>query len=168
MLQKKIERLFIDYSEPVYQFLLKLSRSNDVAGDLIQEVFLAALKYYKPDIMNEKSWLFKIAYNLHANYYKKNRAVNTVNIENYHNTDFCVKYYDANWKILREEIIRELEKENIIFGRMLELRLDYNFTQDEIKDILQISSSTVARNFEKIQNILYKKFKKELNLDIID
>lgn len=167
-MDKKIEKLFSDYSDILYQFLLKLTRSPEAADDLIQDVFVSAIQYYNSDIRNEKSWLFTIAYNKFTKYYRQQCKYNENTREvDENNISGSYEFYNTEWKLLRESILETLEKESSLLKELFILRVDYSFTHAEISNILEISVSKTARSFKIIQKILYKNYKEELNLSFL-
>ncbi|MBY0122041.1 RNA polymerase sigma factor [Bacillus sp. S/N-304-OC-R1] len=60
--QDKLSQWFYEYSNDIYQFLIYYIGSHDVE-DLVQEVFIRAIKGYKSfeEKSSPKTWLFSIA-----------------------------------------------------------------------------------------------------------
>jgi len=69
------DTLFNKYKISVYRFILYLSRDQNVAEELFQETWLRAARYLpsQPGIKNFKSWIFRIATNLHRDQLRKQR-----------------------------------------------------------------------------------------------
>jgi RNA polymerase sigma-70 factor (ECF subfamily) len=57
-----VDRLFRDYHEPFARYLTRRLGDRDRAEELVQEIFLRALK--QKSIASERSWLFAVATNL--------------------------------------------------------------------------------------------------------
>jgi RNA polymerase sigma factor (sigma-70 family) len=65
--------LFERYHVRLYNYFLKLSRNKVVSQDLTQNLFYRMIRY-KDSYKNEysvKSWMFKMARNLHIDFYKE-------------------------------------------------------------------------------------------------
>lgn len=68
-------QLFERYQVRLYNFFLRLGYERAISEDLTQNVFERLLKY-RQSYRNEtafQSWIFQIARNVSADYYKKNR-----------------------------------------------------------------------------------------------
>ncbi|KIL44235.1 RNA polymerase sigma factor SigX [Jeotgalibacillus soli] len=67
------QRLYKDYQQDIFQFLIYLVRDRDTAEDLMQEVFIRVLKSYKSfqGKSSEKTWLFSIAKNVAIDHFRK-------------------------------------------------------------------------------------------------
>lgn len=74
-----MERLFLDYSDDLYNYLVYYTGNADVE-DLLQEVFIKAIRFY--DTYNGKSsvksWLFAIARNEAKDFYRRQKRVQWV------------------------------------------------------------------------------------------
>lgn len=73
----KPEDAFDQYSQAVYSFLYRLTRREDLAEDLTQEVFLAFVRAphrFDPARGTSKTYLFSIARNLALKQYRDHRV----------------------------------------------------------------------------------------------
>ena len=69
--------LFDRYHKHLYNFFVKISFDRDLGQDLTQNVFFRMIKFrhtYRAE-SNFKSWIFKIARNVNADHYRKNKLV---------------------------------------------------------------------------------------------
>lgn len=68
-------RLYNEYMQVVYRYLLSLTLDRHKAEDLTQDVFVKAL--YKLDFPDKgiKTWLLTVAHNLFVDYVRKNRRL---------------------------------------------------------------------------------------------
>jgi len=75
MLKMDSEKVWVNFSSKLKNFLLKRLGDNDVANDLLQEVFLKIhLNVSKlKDETKLENWVFQIAYNQLKDYYRKNK-----------------------------------------------------------------------------------------------
>jgi RNA polymerase sigma-70 factor (ECF subfamily) len=162
-----LEKLYTEYSAPVANFLQKLSGSKDTAFDLMQDTFMRLGKALTEGkkIHNEKSYIFKIAYNLLLDWKrapKNHPMINSDAIPEFPSLHFSTE--EIEWKILKDSIMERLESEGEIFSHIFCLRVDYDMTHREIAQITGKSHNTVDRYFEMIQKILIADFGDALNL----
>lgn len=155
--------LLFRYEAPIYKFVANIIKSEDIAKDISQEVFIAA--YYKLYTYNKKSkfssWLFKIAMNKSIDYMRKNRNIQQVDIETAAIFDKSIspEHY-AEYKEVKknlEDFIKTLSKTE---KHILILRYSYEeLTFNDIGQILNINDSTVKYKYYKI----YDKYKKYIS-----
>ena len=159
--QEQLRRMYDEYADGIYRYLLRISGSSELAFDLMQETFLRADRYYK-DVRNERAWLYRIAHNLFLNQ-GRNREIPVEDPELSAPPASGDGFSDdVNWRMLKQDILRKLKSENEIFVKLFLLKLDHGMTQGEIADVTSIPARTVRRNFEKIKNILARDFGREL------
>ncbi|MCB1315962.1 MAG: RNA polymerase sigma factor [Leptospiraceae bacterium] len=162
--QDKLKELYDRYADAIYRYLLRLSGSEDLAFDLMQESFLRADRYHSENIQNERAWLYRIAYHVFLADRRKSPPVGSVpdmsSIPEAHSFTG-----DLHWQMTRAAIERRLHAQDPALARMFILRLDHDFKHDEIARIMELSERTVGRCFEKIRRILLKEFKNDLNLE---
>jgi RNA polymerase sigma-70 factor, ECF subfamily len=67
-------RLYEQYHNDVFRFLIYLMRDRDQAEDLMHEVYVRVLRAYSgfEGKSSEKTWLFSIAKNVAIDHYRKN------------------------------------------------------------------------------------------------
>jgi RNA polymerase sigma-70 factor (ECF subfamily) len=68
-------RLYVDYHQSLYQFLIYLLRDRDSAEELVQDVYIKVMHSYdrfKGD-SSEKTWLFSIARNVAIDHIRKTK-----------------------------------------------------------------------------------------------
>ncbi|KIL48100.1 hypothetical protein KR50_22670 [Jeotgalibacillus campisalis] len=71
------KRLYTDYQQDVFQFLIYLVKNRDIAEDLMQEVFIRVMKSYGQfqGKSSEKTWLFSIAKNVAIDHFRKQSTI---------------------------------------------------------------------------------------------
>ncbi len=147
----ELKRLYNNHSESVLRFLYSICGSYETASDLMQETYIRASRF-EGEIRNEKSWLFRIASNLHKNEIRSQKYIKIINFseeipsESFEN--------EVNSQIFRKEIIQTLESSGKMLKEIFILRLDHDLTLNEIADIMDCSERTVRRNIDKIRKIL--------------
>ncbi|MDZ5712043.1 RNA polymerase sigma factor SigX [Jeotgalibacillus haloalkalitolerans] len=71
------KRLYIEYQQDVFQFLIYMVKNRDTAEDLLQEVFIKVMNSYHrfEGKSSEKTWLFSIAKNVTIDYFRKQKTI---------------------------------------------------------------------------------------------
>lgn len=91
-----MEEIYYEYSKFVYGYLLSLTKNNEIANELTQETFYSAIKNinkFRND-SSVKTWLYKIAKNKYIDYYKKNKKIKEININEISEND--TRYLSEN------------------------------------------------------------------------
>lgn len=147
------EELYHLYGKQLYIFLNQLSRDPNMAEDLLQETFLAAIQNKPENIKNERAWLYKIAYHLFLKQKKKNKQwfflPEDMELEARDNTQEKIDY-----RILHEQILVYLEHKKKRLAIVFFLRTEYDFKIREIAPILKVSEKSVKRDLEKIRKLI--------------
>ena len=149
-----VEKLYEDYASIIYYFLLKLTKSNEVANDLTQDVFIVALNKFSDKVEKPKSWLMKIAYNLslkHFNNSKKEVISSEV-------SETFTEVEKIDWKIIRSDIEQMLTNEKELYLSVFLLKMDYQLSHREIANILSKPTSSIVRHLDKIRKIIEAKY----------
>ncbi len=79
----QLGRLFERYHVPLFDFLCRTTGDREAAEDLVQDVFVRILKYrhtYRDDSCFE-TWMFRIARNARADYFRRRNTKLTVALE---------------------------------------------------------------------------------------
>lgn len=113
-----MEEIYKEYSKIVYGYLISLTNNEDIAKELTQETFYSAIKNIKKfrNDSNIKTWLCKIAKNKFIDYYKKNKKIKEVSIEEYN-----IKNNDALLEKPLEEHFEEKEEVINIYQKIHKL-----------------------------------------------
>ncbi|MEW9500243.1 RNA polymerase sigma factor SigX [Jeotgalibacillus marinus] len=71
------QRLYTNYQQEVFQFLIYLVKNRDTAEDLMQEVFIRVMKSFEhfQGKSSEKTWLFSIAKNVAIDHFRKQSTI---------------------------------------------------------------------------------------------
>ncbi len=73
------ERIYEQYHQDLYQFIMYMVKDRDAAEDLVQEVYLKILRSYHTydNRSSEKTWLFSIARHVTIDYFRKQKRKRT-------------------------------------------------------------------------------------------
>lgn len=134
-----LDKIYKEYFETVYKYLLYLTHNEDLSEELTQETFYRAIR--KIDQFKEKSsistWLIQIARNLYFDEFKRNKKLEEL-------TDVEYQIYD---KSIEDTIVSNEEK--------LELKRRIN-DLDEIQKKVVIFRISGELDFKAIGFLLNK------------
>ncbi|MBX4260664.1 RNA polymerase sigma factor [Clostridium estertheticum] len=143
-----INELFINKTDVIYRYLLKIGCNKSDAEDITQETFYKALTYIDGiDTSKISSWLFRVAIN---KYYdlcrKKNRQVSVSIDEDVLSErlshDFLCEDYILNLE-RKQDILLTLNSLNDTYKNLLILKYDMDLSYKEIAGVLDININTV-------------------------
>ncbi len=153
-----IDQLFTRYNKKIFNFVFRLTGDSDQSKDIVQETFIRVYKILMSGsiIQNQKAIIFKIAYNLFIDKFRKNK--NTINNnslleqrqheilnpeENYLNTE--------NRELLTKGIKRMKRKEQILLDLYAE-----NFSYKEMAEIIDMNQNSVGKTLSRTIDKLFK------------
>lgn len=156
--------LFNDYHQQVYRLAYRITLSHKDAEDIVQDVFLKL--YYKLHQFEEKSkistWIYRIALNTSIDSkrrFKKWKEEKPLHILTEKEMNMPKQNPDEhNATEIAELLNKAITKLKRPFRTVLILRNFEDFTYEDIAEILQITSGTVASRL----NRAYTKLKIEL------
>ena len=144
------EKLYLDYFNDVYKFVLSMSKNNAVAEEIVQETFFKALKNIK-SFKNEstvKSWLFQIAKNTYFTYVSKaNKNIaldNIIDIAN--DTDIAKEFLNKETSKKIHKILHKLKEP---YKEIFYLRVFSNLSFREIADIFEHDENWARQTFHR-------------------
>lgn len=153
--------LYNRYYEPIFRFVFKRTLDEALSADLTAQVFLKALQNlasYTFKGVPFSAWLFRVASNEIAQYYRAQQKKRVVALEEERVKDIVEEYDDkAQLELdihLLKEVMQELKEEEI---ELLELRF---FEQRPFKEVAQILDITENNAKVKIYRLLQKMKKK--------
>lgn len=163
--EMEIESIYKLYMHDLYRYLLSLCRNKHVAEDLLQDTFYKAyihLELYRG--ADFKPWLFKIAYHTYIDWFRKERRVQVVEqgiLEGYISVELQSAEDDYFQQYKIETWLSWTEKLNWQQRHALILRDFYDFTYDEISELLDISLSAVKVSIYRGRQAIQKRMKEE-------
>ena len=153
------------YWDRLHRWLYHLARDNHAAEDLTQETCLkafAGLKTFKPGT-NFAGWLFRIAHNSFANYYRAERRGEALPDDLAADDDGPLEQAQANEAL--EELSRALKRLPAEFRGALLLRAEEGMSFREIADVLGLTEETarwrVFKARQKLMNLLAPRLEQE-------
>ena len=147
--EAKVEELLKEYHQKIYVYCYNILRSTPDAEDAAQEVFIKAYESKKlMEINNSSAWLYKIAYNHCLNKLKRKKIIEFIPF-----TEKGKVQKDDHSDFELSHILSELKPKEraLIVLRIIE---DKDFT--EIASILDISTPTARKRFERIKSKIQK------------
>lgn len=128
-----------DFSDGIYRFLLKNTRNNELARDLVQDTFMK-MWIRRKDVQYKKgkSYLFSTAYHTMIDHIRKHERITKFNAAE-HDVDVTFDNYSDLKEILDEAVDRlpDVQKSVIL------LRDYEGYSYEEIGDIAGLSESQV-------------------------
>lgn len=133
----KASLLFDRYHKHLYNFFVKITMDRDLGHDLTQNVFMRMIHYkhtYQTGAVF-KSWIFRIARNIYADHYRKNK----------------VMYSDDNLEIMDQQLTAvddqmvDDERQKLLYIALYKLK-------PEQKEILMLSKFQKLK-YEEIASI---------------
>jgi RNA polymerase sigma-70 factor (ECF subfamily) len=156
--------LYDRYYKPIYIFIFKKVRDQELAGDLTSQVFLKAmlnLKKYEYKGFPFSSWLYRIAANEVNMHYRKSNKVMKVAVRE---SDVITLMGEMDESDTREneqqlmiQALRELSDEHV---ELVELRFFQKYSFKEIGEILGLSEGNAKIKLYRVLDRL----KKAINL----
>lgn len=158
-----MKEIYEEYSKTIYKYLLTLTNNVEIAEELLQETFYSAVKNinkFRGD-SNIKNWLYKIAKNKYIDYYKKNKKIKEIKIdecnENVLLDDSFEDKFENKEKLLN--ICKKIHRLDEKTKEVVYLRIGTNFNFREIGNI-------IGQSEDYARTIFYRakiKLKEELN-----
>ena len=147
--KKLVER----YQSDIRGLLLRLTHGNkDIVDDLAQECFIRVYKYLSSYNAKAKfkTWLFRIAYNVFYEYYKKNK-ITQLNIDSEEVAD--QEFNNSSNTIDFQQALKVLNQNEKI---VIVLHFEKGFTHKEVSKITKQPLGTVKTNIMRGKEKLKK------------
>ena len=168
MNRNEFEELALKHLDALYRGALRLTRNPDDAQDLVQEVYVRALRFHTrfQEGTNLKAWLFKILKNTYINQYRKNtRTPESVDLDDPEMgqiaagnslVPFSSKGPEAEVlnRLLAEDLQKALSALPGIFQRVVILSDIEGFSYREIADIEECPLGTVMSRLHRARRML--------------
>lgn len=147
---RKIEKIYRDYYDIVFKYILCLTHDKDLSEDIVQETFVKMIKNIDKFEGKSKlsSWLCEIAKNLWIDYLRKNKRKvdlneeHTLNIESSQNIEN--EYIEKENENAVLEKIKTLDE---LSQKVMFLRIKGEMSFKEIGDVLGKSENWARVTF---------------------
>ena len=142
------QKLYIEYRDPVYRYIMKRVQNPAVADDLVSEVFLKVhshLHTYDSQKASLATWIYTIAHNTVCSYYRKQQLLLPLDEDVADCTD------PVEQAILQEMLAQAMET---LSPREQELIILYYYHDLPLKDIaVRVEISYANAKYIKCQAI---------------
>ena len=142
----KLGPLFERYHVPLFDFLTRMTGDRAAAEDLVQDIFMRILKYRATfrDVGSFETWLFRIARNARADYFRTRRRSEPLDDEAMEQPDAIpgpARQLEADRDRIRLRrallLLREDKRELIVLARYQDMKYE------RIAELLGIEVGTV-------------------------
>jgi len=152
------------YKMPLYKVMYRMVYNRDDAEDLVEEAFVKAFRAISRFEIGRPfyAWLCRIAVNNAINYIRKERRVQVQPIETLEYKLVAKKGNPVEMtrqKLLQERIASAMAKLPEDYRTILVLRVEEEFSYDEISKILKIPKGTVMSRLARARQKLKELFK---------
>ncbi|WP_042475617.1 RNA polymerase sigma factor [Bacillus ndiopicus] len=153
-----VETIYLEHYLYLKNYLIKLTKNEAIAEDIIQELFTKILKDPAKliEVTYIKSWLIKSAKNTLLDYYKKRKPVllnDEAIIE-----ELLINYQTPEFKaLLHAEIdfaLKDLSRQEQL---ILLAKFHYGYNYEEISELLNIPVSTIKSKVFRIRKMMVKR-----------
>lgn len=153
--------LYNRYFEPVFRFIYRRTADEDLSADLCSQVFLKAMQRlgeYTFRGVPFSAWLFRIASNEVAQFFRQNKAGRVVSVEDVQLGEVMDEVDEDNNEVLRSKLLSTLNELNENDLQLIEMRF---FEQMPFKEIADITGMTENNAKVRVYRIL-ERLKKKL------
>ena len=160
--REAFDYIYHQYKDRIYSNLLKLTRTDDLAEELLQEVFykLWLNRSQLEGVQSFSAYLYRMAANLVADFYRKaaldkklqDRLIYTMT-ELYDHVEEHINYKDAS--LLLEQAVASLSPQRQTVYKLCKVE---GKSYEEVSQILGISTSTINDHIVKARRVIQKHF----------
>lgn len=173
--KNEFEELALEHLDALYRGALRLTANPDDAQDLVQEVYVRALRFYAQFQAgtNLKAWLFKILKNTYINQYRKRaRTPQSADLDDPEISRIAAENplvpaspgpeAEVLNRLLAEDLQRALSAIPEIFQRVVILSDVEGFSYREIADIEECPLGTVMSRLHRARRMLQALLRKHM------
>ncbi len=170
-----LNELMRRYKQPLFHFVTRYTRDEDVSYDIVQETFLRV--YKRAETFNPaykfKTWLYKIALNLCRDYARKKKLQAAISLDSWIGNEGEVSLHDV---LASDENIESLSEHRQTL-KLLENQIDKlphklktalilfsleGHSQEECARILSVTPKTIEMRIYRARKILLQAMAKKL------
>lgn len=155
--------LYERYFDPIFRFIMSRCGEESVAGDICSQVFLKAmqkLNSYEFKGVPFSAWLYRIASNEVAQYYRNTKKLRVVSAEETQIEDMVEEMEFDDLSAYRSVMLEVLEELKPVDLQLIEMRFFEKRPFKEIADILDLSESNAKVKTYRILERMKKKILK--------
>ena len=167
-----VEHLAKNYSDSLFQYVVKHTDSREDAEDIVQEVFLSCYKYkdkFDETKCGEHAWLYILAKNRLKNYYRDKKAV--VSLEEQvaePESDIDYAKQVVHTVTCRELTAKALQQLDPRSQKIIVLRFFQGKSHEEIADLMGLSTGNVRVIQSRALKIMEEYLRsKNINMEIL-
>jgi RNA polymerase sigma-70 factor (ECF subfamily) len=156
--------LYERYFEPIFQFIYNRTVNEDLTSDLCSQVFLKALQRlgeYSFRGVPFSAWLFRIASNEVAQYYRQSQKRRVVAIEESHLGGMLEEMDSFDFEKYRSALLQSLDQLREHDLEIVEMRFFEQRPFKEIAEFLEITESNAKvrtyRVLDKLKKLMLEK-----------
>lgn len=158
--------LYQRYFDPVFRFIYRRTADEALSADLCSQVFLKALQRlgsYTFQGVPFSAWLFRIASNEVAQYYRQSKKNRVVSVEETTFADVIDELHEPDNEQLRTALIGALDQLKEDDLQLIEMRFFERLAFKEIADIMGITESNAKVRTYRILERMKKQIQKAAN-----
>lgn len=146
-LKKSFDQAYEEHSDALYRYAFFKVSDKEKALDIVQDTFVRFWEYIAADgeVLNTKSFLYRIATNAIIDHYRKKKEVSLDDMADF---GFDPTDYDSHHKIVRGpdsllalELVKKLDAES---RGLIMMRYVENLTVKEIAEIVDQRENTIS------------------------
>lgn len=138
------------YHKPLYQFLCRFTGEEQLAEDIVQDVFVRLMTHQNHSPMQLKAWLYAVARNLARDHFRSARY-RYEQAADFDTDDHLLPVLDSERQIDVEEALQRL---TIDQREVILLRFYHDLKVDEIAKIIGVPSGTIkSRLFHALKRL---------------
>lgn len=160
-----MEEIYKEYSKYVFNYLLSFTNNAEIAEELMQETFYSVIKNIHKFKNNSslKTWIYKIAKNKLIDYYKRNKKIKEIDIDEVNEKFLLINSFEEDYAD-RDELINVYKKIHKLDEKSKEvvyLRAKCEFNFKEIGSIMGKSEEWARITFYRAKIKLKEDFENE-------
>lgn len=150
---------FLQHTDALYGFALKLTKTAEDAKDLVQDTFLRAVRYvnHYEEGTNTRSWLFRMMHNLFINSYRREKKNPIIKVKEDSDFPFDISVKPAVYEhSFSDEVMLAFNSLNPDMKAALFLCDVESLKYDEIAKILSVPLCTVKTRIHRARSYVRK------------
>jgi RNA polymerase sigma-70 factor (ECF subfamily) len=158
--------LYDAYYKSIFVFVYRRTGDENVTADITSQVFLKALLNIKKYVFKGvpfSAWLFRIALNEVAIYFRKNSASRVISLDQKDIVQIVQEVNENNSEFEQQQVLLTIKQLNLDDIQLIELRFFEKHSFAEIAGIVGITEANAKvktyRILDKLKKLLYKKIK---------